>query len=129
MFHSPKQKYLAEEVVVHLSTLCRMYNDYGSVGRDREERKLNSINFPDFDVDHGPDATEGNVESGEMREKRRKGDLMALAEYERECLDHSLRRLEGEVDGAVMEKLRLFVNVTDLYGQIYVARDIGVRTN
>ena len=47
-FTTVRQKYLAQDVCAHLATMCRMYNDFGSVGRDREENNLNSIDFPDF---------------------------------------------------------------------------------
>lgn len=47
-FPSVREKYLAEAACRHLATMCRMYNDYGSVARDCVERNFNSINFPEF---------------------------------------------------------------------------------
>ena len=79
----------------------------------------------------------------------RKADLLWLAEYERRCLEKTLSESEKELEEEgeekkeekqqrasfglqehheeVMEYVRLFVDVTDLYGQIYMARDIGSR--
>lgn len=116
-----KKGYVAEEVGRKLSTMCRMYNDYGSAARDRAEMNVNSLDFPEFHVGvaGGPDK--------EKEEKRRKADLMYLAEYERECLNSALERLAEMVEPAAMDRVRLFVDVTDLYGQIYVARDIASR--
>lgn len=37
VFKSGKAKYIAQDVCRHLATMCRMYNDYGSVKRDGEE--------------------------------------------------------------------------------------------
>ena len=42
------QKYLAQVLVRHLAAMCRMYNDYGSIARDRAEQNDNSVNFPEF---------------------------------------------------------------------------------
>ncbi|KAF2759880.1 Ent-kaurene synthase, partial [Pseudovirgaria hyperparasitica] len=106
--------YYAEAGMRHLATLCRQYNDFGSVGRDREEGNVNSVDFPEF--------WDGE---GGWEEGRAKGDLFALTGYERECMEGALGRLGEEVEAGEMEKVDLFVRVTDLYGQIYVARDIG----
>ena len=63
----------------------------------------------------------------EAMEARRKRELLEIAEYERRCLDTALAELEQCLDPSLLSKIKLFVHVTDLYGQIYVARDIGVR--
>ncbi|RYP77683.1 hypothetical protein DL771_001051 [Monosporascus sp. 5C6A] len=110
--------YLAEDACRHLASLCRMYNDYGSLARDRDETNLNSVNFPEF-------------ATAERMEAAAKAELMSIAEYERRGLDMALGQLESELLGSGMnamkwmDAVRLFVNVTDLYGQIYVAKDIA----
>ncbi|KAI9697360.1 MAG: hypothetical protein M1820_007866 [Bogoriella megaspora] len=112
-FTSAKQKYFAEDLCTHLACMCRQYNDYGSVDRDKLEGNLNSIQFPEFASTSDEDA---------------KAQLLILAEYERHCLDIAQERLqESELSTEVSEALRLFVRVTDLFGQIYVARDIASR--
>lgn len=116
------QRYALEDACRHLATMCRQYNDLGSVVRDQEERNLNSVNFPEFDA--------GNVNKAGSKKSLidgRKRDLLAVAEYERRCLDRVIGELEPSLDKGVMEKLKLFIQVTDLYGQIYVVRDIGIR--
>ena len=134
LFHTPKQKFLAQDVALHLATLCRMYNDYGSIERDADERNVNSVNFPDMETEtedkDTKDRREGNdggLSGEETWSGQRKKDLLALTGYERECLDLALTRLEKEVSSEVMERIMLFVDVTNLYGQIYLARDIGMR--
>ncbi|RYC56856.1 hypothetical protein CHU98_g9351 [Xylaria longipes] len=126
-FPTATQKYLSEAACRHLATMCRMYNDFGSVARDRIEGNVNSINFPEFQTPQ--------MESTSSK----KEVLFGLAEYERSCLDHTLRRLNIEADlpnmsskAKEIEKRkmaiwRMFVDVTDLYGQIYVIRDISTR--
>ena len=111
-----------------------MDNDCGSIERDADERNVNSVNFPDLETEtedrDTKDRGEGN-DGGSSGEEtwlgQRKRELLALTEYERACLDLALTRLEKEVSSEVMEKIMLFVDVTDLYGQIYMARDIGMR--
>lgn len=103
-----------------------MYNDYGSVARDREERSLNSLNFPEFHEDDRRGRRDiGSLEvisEDELRER-----LIKVAQYERGCLELSVRRLKEEVGEKTWRALMVFVNVTDLYGQIYVERDINSR--
>ena len=135
-FASLRQTYLAEDVCKHLATMCRQYNDYGSVARDRAEMNLNSVNFPEFyaggadvTMDHGGESQALDAtDDGECADDdEKKSELMWLAQYERECLELALGKLRAEVSETVMNAVDLFVRVTDLYGQIYVARDIASR--
>ncbi|KAG4222289.1 hypothetical protein PC116_g29236 [Phytophthora cactorum] len=119
---SAKTAYLVEDACRHLASLCRMYNDYGSLARDTDQSNLSSLNFPEF---------AGSAKNGEQQAK---AQLMNIAEYERRCLDVALNELEDEIlggdggsKGKWMSAIRLFVNVTDLYGQIYVVKDIATR--
>jgi hypothetical protein len=121
-FPGATAKYYAQDLCAHLAVMCRQYNDFGSIVRDRNEKNINSINFPEF---HSSQFKDGD---GEEKEKRLKGELFELAEYERECLGLAGKRLEGKAPKKVLGMFGLFVDVTDLYGQIYVARDIGVAT-
>lgn len=69
----------------------------------------------------------------------RKRVLFKLAEYEQAALEEALRRLRKEAEGpgitpAVARAERrkmavwdMFVDVTNLYGQIYVVRDMSSR--
>ena len=55
--------------------------------------------------------------------------LMRLADFERRCLEMVVGELEqsGEISDTARRFLRLFVSVTDCYGQIYVLKDIASR--
>ena len=58
-----------------------------------------------------------------------KAVLMDLAQYERDCMELTLARLKKTgLEGGMLEAVLLFIDVTDLFGQIYVVRDIGTRT-
>lgn len=105
----------------HLAVMCRMY---GSIARDRDEENLNSVNFPEF-------ASAGLDKSSKSDRARRKA-LFTVAEYERANMEFGLSKLrelvgEDKRKTRVMEKIQMFCSVTDLYGQIYVARDIASR--
>ncbi|KAM0805418.1 hypothetical protein BDR22DRAFT_969133 [Usnea florida] len=166
-FTTVEQQYVAQDVARRLSTMCRMYNDYGSVARDRAEGNLNSLNFPEFARKETSKscnceaATEACGCSNQVAESEQKGtttpatgartlldenvrdvnekqvigeyekakkSLFWLAEYERRGMDAALQELGRLVaDEGLMEKVRLFVDVTDLYGQMYVARDLTER--
>lgn len=114
-----RQRYTLEDACRHLAAMCRQYNDLGSVARDQYEGNLNSINFPEF-AEIDANAVKGSIEA-------KKRGLLDVAEYERRCLHRVLGELEPSMDARLMEKLRLLIQVTDLYGQIYLVRDIGIR--
>ena len=121
-FQTAMEKYLAQDLCLHLAIMCRMYNDFGSVIRDRQDKNLNSVNFVEF----GANGTA-------TRDLPIKDELFRLAEYERDCWNQAMARLDTLAQGdgqkkRTLRKLKLFCDVTDLYGQIYVARDIGSRT-
>ncbi|KAK9775111.1 putative Terpene synthase family protein [Seiridium cardinale] len=124
-FGTVTQNYAANAFCRHLATLCRMYNDYGSIERDATEWNLNSVNFLEFGF--------GTVDA-----ETKKRELFKLAQLERAVVEESFRCLEGEVNalGAVSKAtakaerrklaiFRMFYEVTDLYGQIYVVKDIA----
>ena len=110
------EKYIGEAACRHLAALCRMYNDYGSLRRDRLERNLNSLHFPEF---HEAPA----LEEDEVLKRR----LFQLASYERKSLDLAVSELGLISHERVMRFVRMFVDVTDMYGQIYVEKDIASR--
>ncbi|KAL8952793.1 MAG: hypothetical protein Q9222_001297 [Ikaeria aurantiellina] len=119
-FPTAKSKYYSQALCRHLATMCRQYNDYGSVTRDRAEWNLNSVNFPEF------------VRHSEQEEEALKKEVLELAEFERESMVLAKKRLEKELEGerkmkGVKDAVGVFVDVTDLYGQIYVVRDIASR--
>jgi len=124
-FPTASQKYFAESWCRHLAIMCRMYNDIGSIARDAAEANLNSVDFPEFAC-AGP---------GEHL-ARKKDELFKLAEYERARLNDAQQWLEGEMlrkgplqeaNKAKLAVWRVFRDVTDLHGQIYVVRDIASR--
>ncbi|KAL1863004.1 hypothetical protein Daus18300_008160 [Diaporthe australafricana] len=120
---SAKTAYVAEDLCRHLASMCRMYNDYASVARDRLEGNLNSVDFAEF---HG----DGQEVDGDVGIEDNKAQLMWIAEYERKGMDVAMARLEeemsdnGKVGRDLLDAVKLFVSVTDLYGQVYVIRDI-----
>ena len=104
--------------------MCRIYNDCKSVRRDRKEGNLNSVDFPDS-VTSFTDSNPANGANGVQSEKNQ---LLQIAQHERQCMLAALKKLEPGLKGEHGRSLGLFVDVTDLFGQIYVAKDIGVVT-
>ncbi|KAI0530101.1 terpene synthase family protein [Xylaria digitata] len=134
-FPTANLKYFGEAACRHLASMCRMYNDYGSVSRDALEGNLNSVDFPEFD---NPGLLRVDLNPGGVLQAK-KNALFELAEYERGCLNEALVRLQEafkcvsrtsnqrRVVNRDMEIWRMFCNITDLYGQIYCVRDIASR--
>ena len=56
-----------------------------------------------------------------------KTDLMAIAEFERSCMRLALKNLAQISTPSIIAQLQVFIDVTDMFGQIYVQRDIASR--
>ena len=131
-FTSPEQEYTALAASRHLATMCRMYNDWGSFQRDRDEGNLNCLDFPGFftftNAESAQPAGVTGTASGQAlgnQVRRAKDKLMWLAQYERSGLELAMTKLrEMAPRPRVLAGVELFVKVTDLYGQMYVARDL-----
>ncbi|GKU11288.1 unnamed protein product [Fusarium langsethiae] len=127
-FPNVAQKYLISATMRHATVMCRMYNDFGSVGRDGAERNVNSIHFPEFSSSDG-----GAFQHANSKKKR----LVQLAEYEHACLTKALGALEKEcqkahgansissIEARKLSIVRLFCDVTELYDQLYVIKDLS----
>ncbi|KAJ5921344.1 terpenoid cyclases/Protein prenyltransferase [Penicillium verhagenii] len=123
---SPLERYLSRSVFRHLAIMCRQYNDYGSVTRDMDEENLNSLHFPEFLSFNSAEKTLGI--SGHERviypSILMKEQLLAIAEFERDQMELAFKRLEeASVENCVLESVRVFINVTDLFGLVYIHRD------
>nr|CAP07655.1 copalyldiphosphate/kaurene synthase [Sphaceloma manihoticola] len=128
VFQTAEEKYLAAAAARHLATMCRIYNDYGSLARDTAERNVNSMHYPEFRQ------TTAQAEDPTMAKKKA---LLSLGEYEHDFLRDTLDRLEKAVatppPGGMVESKRLrvvrlfryFCDVTDLYDQLYVLKDLS----
>lgn len=127
IFSAPRTAYITEDVCRHLSSMCRMYNDYGSLKRDMDELNLNSLNFPEFHH-RSRSSSQGSSRDtlGALQESRY--ELMQIAEYERSGLNFSVVQLENILGkGHLMEALKLFIDVTDMYGLVYLVKDLTNR--
>ena len=138
-----RQHYVAEDLCGHLARMCRLYNDYGSLKRDITEGNLNCVNFPEFHVaaseGWGPLSTSPTVAeatkkngagSGSIVEGARlKEQLMELADWERKGMERAMEELERDpnIDPRLTGLLKVFVTVTDLFGQVYVVKDLASR--
>ncbi|KPM42336.1 Ent-kaur-16-ene synthase [Neonectria ditissima] len=130
VFPTVTQKYLAAATLRHLATMCRMYNDYGSIDRDTEERNINSVHFPEF-------AQSASTASEEI--KLKKQALVHLGQYEYGCVVKTLEVLEQEAlrtsnagqgrnfNSRKMSIIKFFCDVTDFYDQLYFQRDLSSR--
>jgi hypothetical protein len=114
--------------------MCRIYNDYGSLRRDADECNLNSVNFPEFHSSLPLSSRKGGTsmpaETGED-EKKAKLELLWMVEYERRGLETALSLLEEELgsrERPTVDSLKMFINLTNLYREIYVLENIGTRT-
>ncbi|PYI10684.1 hypothetical protein BO78DRAFT_414321 [Aspergillus sclerotiicarbonarius CBS 121057] len=122
---NPQSRYLSRSIIRHLAVMCRQYNDYGSVMRDTNEGNLNSLHFPEF-KSHTTDPGDAADPALAYPARAMKDHLLAIAEFERSCLQLGLGQL-GRLESTSQRALaafRVFVNVTDLYGQVYVQKDL-----
>ena len=94
---SADEEYLAQDLCIHLGKMSRLYNDYGSIARDRTEVDLNSTNFPMFHSDHSIDRME-TERPAHIADAIQKKTLLNLAEYERR---QAQAALQSPIDLAV----------------------------
>ena len=134
-FFSAHLAYLASDLCARLAVMSRMYNDYGSFVRDRAETNINSVNFPAFH----DSCCDGHESLPELVQETQDwtqpvNELMILARYEREMADLVADRLLSNLkstglrkDGCKADGVGLFMGVTALYADLYVARDLSNR--
>jgi hypothetical protein len=63
--------------------------------------------------------------------ERAKAELLWIVGYERCGLETALARLEDELgsrDKSTINSIKMFINLTNLYGEIYMLKDIGTHT-
>jgi hypothetical protein len=148
-FEGAQAGYVAQALARRLAVMCRMYNDYGSAARDKAEGTLNSLDFAEFHHGYAPEGKGGGASADENGQegpesyglhgdshangtKRRvwdmktaKEELMDIAEFERKSMELAMQRLEEIVQEDVLRMVRVFVDVTDTFGLLYVCKDIA----
>lgn len=119
VLRTPEQRYVVEDLGGCLARMCRLYNDWGSVERDRAEGNLNCVDFAELH-----DTATGTDEEMEVLRAR----VMSLAEWERKGLERAMKELELEnADKGLLDGLKVFIDTTDLFGQVYVVKDLASR--
>ncbi|MCJ1377536.1 hypothetical protein MMC17_000631 [Xylographa soralifera] len=128
-FPSITQKLTAYNINMHIGAYSRVYNDYGSITRDREERNLNSKNFPEFFADETVDA-DGADKNGGLDPKT---TLLCTTKYERQCAAHIAKVLsksltaEGVTGKKVADYLHAYLGYSEQFADMYVMRDVTNR--
>src|SRR6201996_4519740 len=118
VFPSPELKFIAQDCVSHISVLCRIWNDWGSMTRDIAERNINGMNFPEF---RGMDEQEVKIH------------MRHISDYERRCLHKALEELRDTACSQMGEKcgtswfdaFSLFFRGAEVYNSIYEFKDIS----
>ena len=116
---SAEEQYLIQDVWMHLSNKCRMENDRASLQRDRKEKNLNSLDFPEFpqlQSDNGKDV------------RKSKDQISRIVSYEKECCQFAFRALQqatGKAKDPDLDALRFYYFLSEIYSDIYTMRDIS----
>jgi hypothetical protein len=118
VFPTPELKFIAQDCITHISTLCRIWNDWGSMKRDVAERNINGMNFPEF----------AGMSEGEV-----KAEMRRISDYERRCLHMGLGELRsranelmGDIKGnRWADAFGLFFTGAEVYNSIYELKDIS----
>lgn len=113
-FRGAVQKYLFQDLGRYLASVSRQYNDLGSVSHDRDEGNLNSLDFSEFHENK-----QKNDQAG--------AELLRITTYERDCIELVVQKLRREVDSGRVKAIEALVIATDLFGQVYVMKDLGTR--
>lgn len=118
---SAEQHYIVQDLWTHLSTKARMENDRASLRRDRKEKNLNSLDFPEFEV--------AGTGKGKSSDAQQKAQVDAILRYERKSIDLGLEALKevtlGQGADPDYNALSFYYFLTDIYGDIYKMKDIS----
>ena len=109
-------KGIGEAACRYLAALSRMYKDCRFLRRDRLECNLNSLPLPEFQ--EAP-----TLEHDEMLKTR----LFLLASYEVKSLDLAVTEMGLISHERIISSIRMFIDVTDMYAQVYVEKRIASR--
>ncbi|KAF7162580.1 hypothetical protein CNMCM5623_007826 [Aspergillus felis] len=121
VFTTAREKYLAEKLWRQISIEGRLWNDLGSIERDRLASNLNSVNFPEFSSPQSI-KSDGDVET----------QLTRLAEYEHKCtlscLDDLTRILEKSGRRRISLYLQMYYRCCVIYSETCVTYAFGSTT-
>ena len=120
-FPTPETRYIAQDCIAHLSIIGRIYNDYGSLQRDRKEMNVNSIFFPEF---------VGIETSTDLQKKKQ---LKNISEYEQQAFQQAFNELCKVINEhsdkvkrrQICDAVRLFYHVNEIYTEVYELKDIS----
>lgn len=107
-----KVKYIVQDCARRASVVLRMFNDSGSLSRDRRESNLNSVFFPEFIGENKSD-------------KELRDELVSLAKYEKACLQASINELEGACGSRfryIYKAVKVYCNVCEYFMDMYKMR-------
>ncbi|KAE8376638.1 terpenoid cyclases/protein prenyltransferase alpha-alpha toroid [Aspergillus bertholletiae] len=100
VFTTAREKYLAEKLWRQMSIEGRLWNDLGSIERDRLSSNLNSVNFPEFSAPQSL-KSDGDVQT----------QLLQLAEYEYKCTLSYLNDLTQLLEGSGRRTISLYLQM------------------
>ncbi|KAL5690264.1 hypothetical protein EMGR_007937 [Emarellia grisea] len=121
VFVTAKEKYLAERLWGQMSVEGRLWNDVGSIERDRLTKNLNSVNFPEFS---SPQSLNSD---GDVRTQ-----LIQLAEYEHKhtlsCLNDLTQILENSGRQTISLYLQMYHRCCIIYNETCAKYAFGSTT-
>ncbi|KAK2874910.1 hypothetical protein FQN49_001949 [Arthroderma sp. PD_2] len=100
VFTTAREKYLAEKLWRQISVEGRLWNDLGSIERDRAASNLNSVDFPEFSTPQSLRA-DGDVQT----------QLTQLAEYEHKCSLLCVNDLTQILESSGRRKIALYLQM------------------
>ncbi|CAG8953635.1 hypothetical protein HYFRA_00010094 [Hymenoscyphus fraxineus] len=127
-FGTITQKLIAFKMNSHIGSFCRIYNDYGSVVRDREECNINSINFPEFFSMRIQ--TENNDDPVQHAEKQAKKALLEAGIFERKFAIQAAEILydvlgeDGSEGNKISDAVRVYMGGCEQFSDLYLTRDV-----
>ncbi|KAH8597072.1 hypothetical protein B0O99DRAFT_617949 [Bisporella sp. PMI_857] len=108
-----EELYIIHDIWTHLAKKVRMENDRPSLQRDRKEKNLNSLDFPEFPEDASV----------------AKNQITNIILYEKRRCDMAFKELEEKIGNGhqVLDVLRFYYVLTDVCGDVYTLRDISTK--
>ncbi|PYH68078.1 uncharacterized protein BO88DRAFT_465130 [Aspergillus vadensis CBS 113365] len=126
VFRTPEEQYIVEDFCRHAAAEVRLWNDYGSIERDKAEGVLNSIDLLNLSSSRPP---ANGITGDTLNRNCEIKSLKKIAQYESrhvrlclEQLDTLLNENDAQRASYIMSRLHMHATVTQVWAEMYSSR-------
>lgn len=129
VFRTPEEQYIVEDFCSHAAAEVRLWNDYGSIERDKAEGVLNSIDVLNLSC---PRPSANGITGDKSDRPCKVVSLKKMAHYENRHVRLCLEQLETVLQendahraSSIMSRLHMHATVTQVWAEMYSLRQFS----